>query len=130
MPAPTSATLSGERIALRPLAEAVAKRYFDEFPEDLGRYGEAARAWEIHDTSHCLQWAILDAEGLVSLEREIAWLTTVLGARDFPLEQLARNLEIAAEVVEAALAESGPAIGSRLRAAAADVRYKARAAIP
>jgi hypothetical protein len=122
MPAPTSATLSGKPIALQPLAEAVAKRYFDEFPEDLGRYGEAARAWEIHDTSHCLQWAVLDVDGLVSLPREIEWLTTVLRSREFPLEHLARNLELAADVVEEHLTESGAAIASRLRAAALQVR--------
>jgi hypothetical protein len=122
MPAPTSATLSGERIALRPLAEAVAKRYFDEFPEDLGRYGEAARAWEIHDTSHCLQWAVLDAEGLASLPRQIEWLTTVLRSREFPLEHLARNLELAADAVEERLSGSGAAIALRLRAAALQVR--------
>jgi hypothetical protein len=122
MPAPTSATLSGERIALQPLAEAVAKRYFDEFPEDLGRYGEAARAWEIHDTSHCLQWAVLDAEGLASLPRQIEWLTTVLRSRKFPLEHLARNLELAADAVEERLTGSGAAIALRLRAAALQVR--------
>jgi hypothetical protein len=122
MPAPTSATLSGKPIALQPLAEAVAKRYFDEFPEDLGRYGEAARAWEIHDTSHCLQWAVLDVDGLVSLPREIEWLTTVLRSREFPLEHLARNLELAADVVEEHLTESEAAIASRLRAAALQIR--------
>jgi hypothetical protein len=107
---------------LLPLAEAVADRYFAEFPEDLRRYGAVARAWEVHDTSHCLQWAILDAEGHDSLEREIAWLVVVLGSRGFPLAQLARNLELAAEVVEEHLSESGPAIGTRLRTAAAHVR--------
>jgi hypothetical protein len=122
MPAPTSATLSGKPITLQPLAEAVAERYFDEFPEDLGRYGEAARAWEIHDTSHCLQWAVLDVDGLVSLPREIEWLTTVLRSREFPLEHLARNLELAADVVEERLTESGAAIASRLRAAALQIR--------
>ena len=37
MPAPTSAPLGGRRIPLLPLAETVADRYFDEFPEDLER---------------------------------------------------------------------------------------------
>jgi hypothetical protein len=122
MPAPTSAPFGARRIALLPLAEAIADRYFDEFPDDLERYGEAARPWEIHDTSHCLQWAVLDAQGLADLGREVTWLATVLSARDFPLEHLARNLELAADVVEEQLSESGAAIGSRLRAAAAVVR--------
>jgi hypothetical protein len=40
MPPPTSATLDGAVIELMPLAEVVADRYFDEFPEDLERYGD------------------------------------------------------------------------------------------
>jgi len=122
MPAPTSAPLGSRRVALRPLAEAIADRYFDEFPEDLERYGEVARPWEIYDTSHCLQWALLDAQGVVSLDREVAWLATVLSARDFPLEHLARNLELAADVIDEQLGEAGAQVGSRLRAVAAGVR--------
>jgi hypothetical protein len=53
-PAPQTAALAGRSIALVPLAEATADRYFEEFPEDLDRYGDAARAWEVHDTLHCL----------------------------------------------------------------------------
>lgn len=121
-PAPTSATLPGHPIALAPLAEAVADRYFEEFPEDIARYGDAARAWEVYDTSHCLQWAVLDPEQLGSLDREIAWLTDVLRSRDFPLEHLARNLELAAGVVDERLAEPGAVVADRLRAAAGVVR--------
>ena len=83
-PAPQTAALAGRSIALVPLAEAVADRYFAEFPEDLERYGDAARAWEVHDTLHCLHWAVLDVEGTASLEREVAWLTNVLRSRGFP----------------------------------------------
>jgi hypothetical protein len=120
--APTSARLAGRAIALRPLAEEVAARYFDEFPEDLVRYGDGARDWEVHDTSYCLEWAILDVEGLADLEREVGWLTDVLRSRDFPLEQLRRNLELAADVVGEQLAEEGATVVARLRAAAASVR--------
>jgi hypothetical protein len=122
MPAPTSAPLGGRRIALLPLAEAVADRYFGEFPDDLDRYGEAARAWEIHDTCHCLHWALLDAGGFADLGREVAWLTIVLSSRGFPLEHLARNLELAADVVEERLTGSAVAVAAHLRTAAADVR--------
>ena len=80
-PAPTSVALRGARVELTSLAEAVADRYFKAFPEDLERYGEAARAWETHDTLHCLQWAVLDVEGLADLGREIAWLAGVLDER-------------------------------------------------
>ena len=120
-PAPTSARLADREISLEPLAEAVADRYFDEFPEDRSRYGEAARAWEIHDTLHCLQWAVLDVAGSVSIEREIAWLANVLGSRGFPLDHLVRNLELAADVVDEQLEAPGAAVAERLRAAAAGV---------
>jgi hypothetical protein len=121
-PPPASATLAGRRIDLTALAEAVAARYFEEFPGDLERYGDAARAWEIHDTAHCLQWAVLDVERLASLQRQVDWLTNVLQARGFPLDQLARNLDLAAAVVEERLGEDGAAVAERLRSAAAAVR--------
>jgi len=121
-PAPTAASLAGREIGLTALAEAVADRYFAEFPADLERYGDAARAWEVHDTAHCLQWAILDAEGLVDLHREVRWLAHVLRARDFPLERLARNLALAAHVVDERVPDTGPPVAERLRSAAAAVR--------
>ena len=121
-PAPTWATLAGRRIELTALAEAVADRYFEEFPGDLERYGDAARAWEVHDTAHCLQWAVLDVERLASLQREVEWLTNVLRSRGFPLEHLARNLELAADVVDERVADNGPTVAERLRSVAAAVR--------
>ena len=121
-PAPTTATLAGRQIPLLSLAEAIADRYFDEFPEDLSRYGDAARPWEIHDTLHCLNWAMLDVEHAASLEREIAWLTNILRTRGFPVEHHARKLELAANVVDQRLAEPGAAMAERLNAAAAGVR--------
>jgi hypothetical protein len=120
-PPPASATLAGRRIALTPLAEEIADRYFAEFPEDADRYGEAARAWEVHDTCHCLHWAFLDAEGYASLAKEVGWLADVLRARGFPLDKLARNLELAAAVVEQRVG-SGALVAGRLHAAAASVR--------
>ncbi|MDA0163097.1 hypothetical protein OM076_22680 [Solirubrobacter ginsenosidimutans] len=116
MPPPTSATLDGEVIELMPLAEAVADRYFDEFPEDLERYGEAARPWEIHDTLHTFNWAILDVRGFTNLETNMLWLARVLVARDFPLEHLARNVELCADVV------ADERLATVLRAAVVSVR--------
>ena len=110
-PPPGSATLGGHAIALVPLAEEIADRYFAEFPEDIERYGAAARPWELHDTAYCLQWALLDLEGLAD----------VLAARGFPLDKLARNLELAAAVVEERVA-SAELVAGRLQAAAASVR--------
>ncbi len=119
---PATAMLAGREVALVPLAEAVADRYFAEFPEDHERYGEAARAWEVHDTQYCLQWAILDVGESASLEREIAWLANILRSRGFPLEQLARNLELAADVAGEQLGEPGAAVAERLRAGTTVVR--------
>lgn len=121
---PELVALAGREVALRPLAEAVAERYFARFPGDLERYGEVARDWELHDTAHLLNWAIGDAEGWVDLERQVSWLAGVLAARGFPLEHLAANLELAADVVEERLASGerpAGAVASRLRAAAASV---------
>jgi hypothetical protein len=47
------------------------------------------------------------------------WLANILRARDFPVEQLARNLELAAGVCAA---ELGEGVAARLRNAASLVR--------
>jgi hypothetical protein len=121
-PAPVEARLAGEAIALEPLAAVVADRYFERFPEDLERYGEAARPWELHDTQHLLHWAIGDVEGFVDMEHHVLWLAGVLDARGFPLEHLAANLELAADVVEEQLQTE--AVAECLRTAAISVRAR------
>jgi hypothetical protein len=120
-PPPTEARLGDAMVELPPLAAATAERYFERFPEDLERYGDAARAWELHDTLHLLHWAIGDVEGYVDMQHHVGWLAGVLASREFPLEHLAANLELAADVVEDRL-ERGPAVADRLRAAAITVR--------
>jgi hypothetical protein len=116
-PPPAEAKLGGVELDLEALAAQVSDRYFERFPEDLERYGEVARAWELHDTQHLLDWAIGDAEGFVDLERQALWLAGILAARDFPVEHLAVNLELAADVMA-----QHPAVAERLRAAAVSVR--------
>ena len=118
-PPPTAVTLDERRIELAPVLDKIADRYFAEFPGDLERYGDPARDWELHDTAHCINWAALEVRGFASLDDNITWLANVLRARDFPLEQLARNLELAAEVCDEQLSE---AVAARLRAAATLVR--------
>jgi hypothetical protein len=119
-PPPADAPLGDRTVDLGPLAEAVADRYFAEHPGDLERYGaDVARAWEIHDTRYLLSWAIGDVEGREDLQRQVAWLARVLEARSFPLEHLARNLELAGDVAAEHVAG---AVAERLRAAAAQVR--------
>jgi hypothetical protein len=121
-PPPTEARLGDQTIGLEPLAAATADRYFERFPEDLQRYGEAGRAWAVHDTQHLLHWAIGDVEGLVDMQHHVAWLAGVLDARDFPLEHLAANLELAADIVEERLGAED--VAERLRAAAIGVRTR------
>ena len=118
-PPPPEADAGGVPVDLT-RSPARADRYFEAYPEDLERYGELAREWEIHDTQHLLNWAIGDVEGFVDLEHQVAWLAGVLEARDFPVEHLAANLDLAADVVAARA--GGPAVAERLRAAAAHVR--------
>ncbi len=118
-PPPVQARLGDETLDLEPLAAAVAERYFERFPEDLERYGEAARAWELHDTQHLLNWAIGDVEGFVDLEKQATWLAGILDARDFPVEHLAVNLELAADVMA-----GHEAVAERLLAAAVSVRAR------
>ena len=102
--------------ALEPLAREVSDRYFAEFPDDLETYGDVARAWEVHDTQWLLAWA---ADPEVDLDRQVDWLAGILGARDFPVERLARNLELAADVAAGPL---GDDTAARLRDGAARVR--------
>jgi hypothetical protein len=123
-PPPTEAQLAGRRVELAPLAAEVADRYFARHPEDLARYGaDVARAWEMHDTQHLVNWAIGDVEGYIVLEERVTWLADVLAARDFPLAHLADNLEIAGDVVEEQV-DGGAPVAGRLRDAAALVRAR------
>src|SRR4051812_13395151 len=89
MPPPTTVQLDGSTIELTPLAEAVAERYFAEFPEALERSGDAAMPWETHATLHPLTWAVPDVRGSPTPEPTLVWLAKVLIARAFPLEHLA-----------------------------------------
>jgi hypothetical protein len=122
MPPPADAVLAGEHVpvALVPLAREICSRYRAEFPDEQGRYGEAGAAWCVHDNQHILNWAIGARNGRVELTRELAWLARVLEARDFPLDRLARNLEIGADVVR----ERYPALAEELTAGAAFVRSR------
>ena len=56
-------------------------------------------AWCRHDNQHILNWAVVTLRFSIQLESQLSWLARILEAREFPLDRLARNLEIAAEVV-------------------------------
>jgi hypothetical protein len=124
-PPPTEARIEGgERIDLVALAEEICDRYRAEFRDEQARYGDAGIAWCVHDTQHILNWAVGALNGFVELERELAWLARVLEARDFPIERLARDLEIAAEVSRERLSGSASRIGDALRDGASFVRSR------
>ena len=55
-------------------------------------------------------------------EERVAWLARILAARDFPLERLARNLEIAADVMREASVPDADSIARRLVSPAAALR--------
>lgn len=110
-PPPDRATLpEGEAIDLVPLADEVTARYFGEFPDDLDRYGELAREWCAHDNRHILAWAVDELGGHPILAGQVRWLGRVLAARGYPLERLARNLELAGAVLAERLPERRPEV--------------------
>jgi hypothetical protein len=120
-PSPQEASLpGGESLLLAPLAVEICRRYREEFPDEAERYGEAGVAWCVHDTQYMLFWAALDLAQEGVLAAKLTWLARVLEARDFPLDRLVRDLELAAEVVEGEHPEAG-ALADRLRAGRAAV---------
>ena len=123
MDPPAQAALpGGEWIDLVALAREICRRYREEYPDEKARYGEAGVAWCEHDNRHILRWAAvaLELEEPGYLERQVRWLAEVLEARDFPLDRLVRNLEIAAELaaeeglrpLEAPLANAANMLGA------------------
>jgi hypothetical protein len=101
-PPPRSVALAdGTRLDLEALAREVCARYAAEFPDEDERYGEAGRQWCVHDNQYLLEWAVLERAGYVDLEEQVAWLARVLEARAFPLDRLARDLDIAADALRA-----------------------------
>ncbi len=124
-PPPTSAQLGdGGTLDLRALAAEVCSRYRREFPDEEERYGEAGIEWCLHDNQHILNWAVNECRGYGGFERQVAWLARVLEARSFPLERLARNLELAADLVEDALPPTARELREVLAAGARLVRSR------
>ncbi len=118
-PPPVSAELrDGETLDLRALAQEICSRYRAEFPDEQERYGDAGMAWCLHDNQHILNWAVIEHAGYGGFERQLAWLAGVLEARRFPLDRLARNLEIGARAVEELLPVSHRVLAQQLAAGA------------
>ena len=124
-PPPVSAELhGGETLDLRTLAQEICARYRVEFPDERERYGDAGIVWCVHDNQHILNWAVAELNGYGGFERQLAWLAGVLEAREFPLDRLARNLEIAAAASVEAL-ERGEQLSDILAGGARFVRSRA-----
>jgi hypothetical protein len=123
-PPPDTAILmgGGEPIDLVALAEEICARYRGEFPDEEERYGKAGAAWCVHDNQHILAWAVGARNGYVDLQRELSWLARVLEAREFPLDRLARDLDIAADVARERLAGPESVIADDLTGGARFVR--------
>jgi hypothetical protein len=123
-PPPIEAKAPGGRtIDLLALAREVCRRYRAEYADEQRRYGDVGVAWCVHDNQHILNWAILAAYEGLDLRTQVSWLARILEARDFPLDRLARDLELAADVTRGGVVD-GDEIGERLAAEAAFVRSR------
>jgi hypothetical protein len=110
--APEVASLpDGTALELAAPAREIARRHRAEFPDEEERYGDRGLEWCAYDNQWILTWAAGDAAGWEDLGAQIGWLAGLLAARGYPIERLARNLEIAGEVVEPlrSVLESGAA---------------------
>jgi hypothetical protein len=110
-PPATAELPGGQRLELASAAREIARRHRAEFPDEEMRYGDAGVEWCVYDNQWILAWAAADASGFEDLGRQIEWLAGILEARGYPVQRLARTLEIAADVVAPlrAVLESGAA---------------------
>jgi hypothetical protein len=122
-PRVSSPLAGGESLDLVALATAICERYRQEYPDEQERYADAGIAWCVHDNQHLLNWATESVNGELDINQEVAWLATVLEARDFPVDRLARDLDIGADIVLDRVAGPGAiALAVTLTAAAGFVR--------
>lgn len=123
MAPPTTATLpDGTPLDLIPLAREIADEHLARHPEEVERYGDAGRAWCVHDNQHLLNWAALDLAGALDFDAQLRWLANVLTSRGYPLESVADDLRIAASVLaRPPSSDARRALAGRLAAAAATV---------
>ena len=110
----------GTEVDLGPLASQLCELYYEIYPDDLQRYGAAGRAWAEHDSRYLLAWGLEDARaGTVDCVEQIQWLGRVLANRSFPIERLARHVELTAAVTRnSGLGEVGDRAATRMSEAA------------
>lgn len=111
----------GGVVQLGPLAERIAERYYAVYADEDERYGAAGREWCVHDNLYLLAWAYAARRGEARFERQVLWLASVLESRDFPLDRLEHDLQIAADVVLDARVVEAQAVAEILRDGAAAV---------
>ncbi len=117
-PPPRTARVEKTQLDLEALAAEVCDRYHAEFTDEEAKYGGAGREWCRHDNQWLLFWGVNDILGLDELDRQALWLAGVLRSRDFPIDRLVRNLQIAADVVTARVpAPVGTQLVARLTSA-------------
>ncbi len=126
-PPPQQVRLAGGAVvALAPLVELIADRYYVAYPDEDERYGPVGREWCVHDNLHLLAWAYGAHHGDLSFEDQVLWLARVLHSRDFPLDRLAHDLRIAAGVVlDERVAEADAVAAVLLEGAVAVQRHAA-----
>ena len=120
MAPPVSTRLpDGTELDLISLARKVADEHLARHPEEVERYGEAVRAWCVHDNQHLLNWAALDLAGAADFDAQLRWLANVLTSRGYPIESLADDLRTAASVLRRRpSSDARRALAYRLEAAA------------
>jgi hypothetical protein len=107
-------------LAYRP-TRSCRQKPVSSYPDDLERYGVAGRAWCEHDSRYLLAWGLEDARaGTVDCVEQVQWLGRVLANRAFPIERLARHVELTVAVTRSSgLGEVGDRAAARMSQAAA-----------
>jgi methanogenic corrinoid protein MtbC1 len=117
-PPPASVRVGGVEVELEPLAREICELYRALYPDERERRGTSGELWCLHDTLYLLAWALDDLRPATGqLVRNVMWLARVLAARGFPLERLARHLQLASEVVLRADVPEREALSERLQEA-------------
>lgn len=121
-PAPAVAEMGNDQLDLAGLAREVCSRYYRHYADEAERYGPQGVDWCRHDNQWLLSWAVGDVLGVTDLDEQASWLARVLHSRSFPIDRLAHNLHLAADVVQENLSsDPGTELAKALERAAATV---------
>jgi hypothetical protein len=107
-----------------PLAQEIARRHSQEFPDEADRYGARGLEWCVYDNQWLLSWAIMAAGGWVDFHAQLEWLAGILESRGYPVDRLAGDLEKAADVTTEALPADPTAVCEVLLSGAAAIRAR------